>query len=275
MRRTAHRPMRPEGPILPAAPAASDPKARAQAARAWVAALNARYRHHSATAVLRAALRGGVAGNVAMVSSFGAESVALLHLVAVADPTTPVLFIDTHLLFPETLTYQQEIARRLGLRDVRVIAASQHRLTAGDRYGALRFSDPDACCALRKSEPLETALAGFDGWITGRKRYQSAGRAQLEFFEYEAATNRIKVNPLVHWRPEDVTAYIEENRLPRHPLVSKGYPSIGCMPCTSPVGDTEDPRAGRWRGTEKDECGIHVANGQTSRTAAIDAKDRP
>jgi phosphoadenosine phosphosulfate reductase len=233
-----------------------------------VAALNARFRHHGATAVLRAALREGVAGRIAMVSSFGAESIALLHLVAVAEPATPVLFLDTRLLFPETLAYQRDVARRLGLRDVRVLKTPQTRLHEADPYGALRFSDPDSCCALRKSEPLEAALAGFDGWITGRKRYQSAGRATLDFFELDPASGRIKVNPLAYWRAGDVRAYIEENRLPRHPLVAKGYPSIGCAPCTSRVADGESPRAGRWRGQDKDECGIHFANGKPRRQSA-------
>ncbi|SLN41068.1 Phosphoadenosine phosphosulfate reductase [Roseivivax jejudonensis] len=232
------------------------------ALRGRVARLNARYRHHGATDVLRGALKDPDAGRIAMVSSFGAESVALLHLVAMVDRTTPVLFIDTRLLFPETLVYQQEVAERLGLRDVRVLRTDEAMIEARDPYGALRFSDTDACCALRKTVPLEAALEGFDGWITGRKRYQSAGRATLDFFELEEATGRIKVNPLAHWAPEDVRAYMDENRLPRHPLVSQGYPSIGCWPCTSRVEAGEDPRAGRWRGEEKDECGIHFVNGR-------------
>ena len=233
--------------------------------RARVAALNARYRHHGATQVLRGALRDPEAGRIAMVSSFGAESVALLHLVAMVDRATPVLFIDTRLLFEETLTYQAEVAERLGLKDVRVLKTSEAELARTDPYGALRFTDPDACCALRKTVPLEAALDGFDGWITGRKRYQSAGRASLDFFELEDATGRIKVNPLAHWRPEDVRAYMEENRLPRHPLIKEGYPSIGCWPCTSKVAPGEDARAGRWRGRDKDECGIHLIDGKMAR----------
>ncbi|ETX14562.1 phosphoadenosine phosphosulfate reductase [Roseivivax halodurans JCM 10272] len=233
--------------------------------RERVARLNARYRHHGATDVLRGALSDPEAGDIAMVSSFGAESVALLHLVAIADRTTPVLFIDTRLLFPETLVYQQEVAERLGLKDVRVLRTDDELMKERDPYGALRFSDTDACCALRKTVPLERALQGFDGWITGRKRYQSTGRATLDFFELEEETGRIKVNPLAHWQPEDVRAYMDENRLPRHPLVSQGYPSIGCWPCTSKVADGEDPRAGRWRGEDKDECGIHFVNGRAAR----------
>ena len=200
-----------------------------------------------------------------MVSSFGAESVALLHLVAMVDRTTPVLFIDTRLLFAETLAYQQEVAERLNLKDVRIIRTSQEMLDQADPYGALRFSDKDACCGLRKTVPLEQALSRFDGWITGRKRFQSKSRAGLEFFELEKDTGRIKVNPLAHWAADDVRAYMDENRLPRHPMVARGYPSIGCAPCTSAVKPGEDARAGRWRDEDKEECGIHFVNGRPVR----------
>jgi phosphoadenosine phosphosulfate reductase len=231
---------------------------------ARVERLNARYRHHSAISVLEHALTDSDTGSVAMVSSFGAESVALLHMVAVVDRATPVLFIDTEMLFSETLVYQRELAEMLGLRDVRVIRASRTRMAAHDPEGLLHRENPDACCALRKTEPLEHALAPFDAWITGRKRFQSGSRAALEFFEAEGA-ERIKINPLAHWAREDVAEYMVNNRLPRHPLVAKGYPSIGCAPCTTPVAAGEDPRAGRWRGSEKEECGIHFVDGRIVR----------
>ncbi|MHA6343911.1 phosphoadenylyl-sulfate reductase [Roseivivax sp. CAU 1761] len=256
-------PIKPETEVDPAP--AGPTAAELADLRGRVAALNARYRHHGATAVLEGALRDPEAGRIAMVSSFGAESVALLHLVAMVDNTTPVLFIDTRLLFAETLVYQEDVAERLGLKDVRVIRASEAELQARDPYGALRFSDPDSCCDLRKTLPLEQALDGFDGWITGRKRFQTSARAAMEFFELEEATGRIKVNPLAHWAPDDVAAYMDENRLPRHPLIREGYPSIGCWPCTSKVAPGEDPRAGRWRGRDKDECGIHFVNGRAAR----------
>ncbi|MDE4096027.1 MULTISPECIES: phosphoadenylyl-sulfate reductase [Rhodobacterales] len=226
--------------------------------------LNARYRHHSATAVMQGALQD--AGQIALVSSFGAESVVLLHMAAVIDPAVPVLFVDTELLFTETLVYQQEVSERLGLRNVQVIRAED--IAEKDPYGALRFSDTDACCHLRKTVPLQNALSGYDGWITGRKRFQSGSRAALDFFEVEDGTGRIKVNPLAHWAPEDVRAYMEENRLPRHPLVAQGYPSIGCAPCTSKVAEGEDPRAGRWRDQNKEECGIHIVDGKLTRKGA-------
>ena len=232
--------------------------------QALVRALNAQYRHHSATDVLR----GGLAelGQTALVSSFGAESVVLLHMVAVTDKNLPVLFIDTEMLFTETLVYQQEVSERLGLRNVRIIRALD--TATHDPTGTLHQRDTDACCALRKTRPLQDALAPFDAWVTGRKRFQSDGRAALEFFEIEEGTGRIKINPLAHWAREDVAQYMDENRLPRHPLVAKGYPSIGCAPCTSPVAMGEDPRAGRWRDTDKDECGIHFVDGKLVRKGA-------
>lgn len=229
-----------------------------------VADLNRRYRHHSATAVVDRALTDPTVGRCALVSAFGAESVVLLHMIARRDPDTPVLFIDTAMLFPETLAYQRQVADRLGLRNVQTLRAAEAAIAATDPDGTLHRRDTDACCALRKTAPLEAALAGFDAWITGRKRFQAGSRAALEFFETDGPA-RIKVNPLAHWTPEDVQDYMINNRLPRHPLVARGYPSIGCAPCTSPVAPGEDPRAGRWRDAAKEECGIHFINGKAVR----------
>lgn len=226
--------------------------------------LNQRYRHLAAIEVLRHALRDPDLGRTTLVSSFGAESVVLLHMVSVVAPTTPVLFIDTQMLFSETLTYQLEVTERLQLSDVRVIRADELDLAAGDPSGRLHQSDPDACCNLRKTVPLERALGGFDAWISGRKRFQGGERSALQFFEAEPPA-RLRVNPLAHWRPSDVQDYMLENKLPRHPLVAQGYASIGCAPCTSKVRPGEDPRAGRWRGTDKTECGIHFIGGQAVR----------
>ncbi len=234
--------------------------------QAKVDVLNERYRHHSATSVMEAALEDPQAGKLALVSSFGAESVVLLHMAAVVDRSIPVIFVDTEMLFTETLVYQQEVAERLHLDNVEIIRASDATLAAEDPDSTLHQFDTDACCSLRKTRPLQKALRGYDGWITGRKRFQSGTRAALDFFEVEDFTGRIKVNPLAHWAPEDVRAYMEENRLPRHPLVAQGYPSIGCAPCTSPVAEGEDPRSGRWRGQDKDECGIHFVDGKMVRT---------
>lgn len=229
--------------------------------------LNDRYKHHAAIEVLGRALNDPDLGKVALVSSFGSESVVLLHMVSIAAPGTPVLFIDTQMLFPETLDYQAEVAKKLHLTDVRIIRASEREVALNDPDGTLYQFNPDACCDFRKTIPLENALSEFDGWITGRKRFQGGQRTELEFFEAEPPS-RLRVNPLAHWRSEDVREYMAENKLPRHPLVAQGYASIGCAPCTSPVKPGEDPRAGRWRGSQKTECGIHFIGGKMVRAGA-------
>jgi len=193
---------------------------------------------------------------VCIVSSFGAESAVLLHMAAGINPHVPVILVDTLLLFPETLHYQTELSTWLGLTDVRRISILDQERRARDPYGALHIADPDACCTLRKVEPLERALFGMTAHISGRKRFQAGTRAQMQLFEADAA-GRIKVNPLATWTPTDIAAYMDTHALPRHPMVAKGFPSIGCVPCTSPAGADEDPRAGRWRGQAKTECGIH------------------
>lgn len=231
---------------------------------ARTAVLNRVYAGLSAEDMLREALLGELKGKVAMVSSFGAESVALLHLVATVDPATPVIFLNTEMLFPETLAYQSVVARDLGLTDLRIIHPEADQLDREDPAGILHKTMPDACCDLRKTRPLEQALAGFSGWITGRKRYQSGARKDLPMFETDRA-GRLKLNPLADWGANDAGRYIRQHDLPAHPLVAQGYPSIGCAPCTSKVAEGEDPRAGRWRGSEKTECGIHFVNGRMVR----------
>jgi phosphoadenosine phosphosulfate reductase len=229
-----------------------------------VAGLNSRHAHQSATQVLESALDDPLVGRTALVSSFGAESVVLLHMISVIDRTTPVLFLDTEMLFPETLEYQRSLADKLKLTVERV-RPERDETFLKDPNNRLHAHNPDACCAIRKDQPLQRALEPFDSWITGRKRFQGGQRAALDFFEADGE-DRIKVNPLAHWSPSDISDYITNNRLPRHPLVAKGYPSIGCAPCTTRVAEGEDPRAGRWRGREKTECGIHFSNGKAVRS---------
>ena len=208
-------------------------------------------------------LRAGLAtlNRVAMVSSFGADSAVLLHMVAQIDRALPVLFIDTLALFPETVAYQRNLAKHLGLSNVQTISPDRTALFERDPDGLLHRSDTESCCQLRKSEPLTRALAGYDGWITGRKRHQAETRASLARAEVEPASGRIRLNPLADWGAPAIAAYLDAHGLPRHPLVAQGYPSIGCAPCTTRVNTGEDPRAGRWRGTEKTECGIHFTGG--------------
>ena len=228
--------------------------------------LNRTYAHHSASSVLEHALRDPLVGRTALLSSFGAESVVLLHMVSVIDRTTPVLFLDTEMLFPETLDYQREVAAALRLTDVQVFGPDRDLTFVNDPNSRLHVTNPDACCTMRKTEPLKRALAPYEAWITGRKRVQGGKRAALGFFEADGE-NRMKINPLAHFSREDIEDYLQNNRLPRHPLVSKGYASIGCAPCTTKVAPGEDVRAGRWRGLDKSECGIHMVNGQTVRRA--------
>lgn len=228
------------------------PAAGLAAQAAW---LERRYGGLEAEAVMRLAVAGEVAGPIALVSSFGAESAVLLHMASRIDAALPVLFVDTGRLFPETLAYRDRLIERLGLTDVRSVGPQPQIADARDPMGALFALDPDACCNFRKVEPLAEALAPFDAWITGRKRYQTSVREEIPTFEADAA--HVKVNPLASWGMAEVTAYMRLHRLPAHPLVAHGYPSIGCSPCTSPVAPGEDPRAGRWRGLDKTECGIH------------------
>ncbi|MFA8442506.1 phosphoadenylyl-sulfate reductase [Yoonia sp.] len=228
---------------------------------------NILHRKSDAQTVLRHALTDVQIGKVALVSSFGAESVVLLHMAAQIDKATPVIFLDTEMLFPETLTYQRKVADMLGLTDVRVITPHRDALLTEDVDGLLHQSDTNACCNLRKTRPLADALQEFDGWITGRKQFQGGTRATLPLFEKDG--RKIKVNPLAQWTAQDLQAYIIAHNLPRHPLVAKGYPSVGCMPCTTRVGDHEDQRAGRWRGSEKTECGIHFDMDTQTKKAQI------
>lgn len=225
-----------------------------------VADLNRRFAEASTQDVLRAVLLDGVAGRVALVSSFGAESAVLLHLAAAIDPAVPVLFLETGKHFPETLAYRDALAARLGLTGLVNITPDADTIAKRDEAG-LRWSyDPDGCCEIRKVIPLAKALADFDGTISGRKGFQSSTRTGIPRFELDKtdSAGRIKVNPLASWTADQIAAYFAEHDLPRHPLVEQGYPSIGCSPCTSKVAAGEDPRSGRWRGWDKTECGIHV-----------------
>ncbi len=218
-----------------------------------------------AETLLRLAIKDLFPGRIALVSSFGAESAVLLHMVAEIDKATPVVFVDTGQLFPETLAYRDKLCALLGLTNVMVATPDEATLAAEDREKFLFASDADRCCEIRKVAPLATALDGYEAWITGRKSFQSATRASVPLFEAEG--ERVKVNPLVGWSASDLLAYIDKAGLPPHPLVAKGFPSIGCLPCTSAVRPGEDSRAGRWRGRGKVECGIHV--GALSEAAEI------
>jgi phosphoadenosine phosphosulfate reductase len=222
--------------------------------------LNNLFRGSDTREMLRTVITDGLAGDIAVVSSFGAESAVLLHLVAQVDPALPVLFLDTWKHFPETLDYRDALVARLGLTGVRVLTPDADVLASKDDKG-LRWSwDPDGCCDVRKVVPLARAMAGFDAAITGRKGFQSRTRAGLPRFEIDHSDGegRLKINPLASWTHDRIDAWFDTHDLPRHPLVARGYPSIGCAPCTSKVAPGEDPRSGRWKGWDKTECGIHA-----------------
>jgi phosphoadenosine phosphosulfate reductase len=206
--------------------------------------------------VIAAALKAVGRDRLALVSSFGTESAALLKVMADVDPAIPVIFLDTGWLFEETLAYRDALIEKLGLRDVRSIKPAEEALTREDPDRELWFSDPDACCRIRKIEPLARALAPFDAWINGRKRFQGGARAAIPVVEADGA--RLKFNPFANVSRQDIEAIYAQAKLPPHPLAAAGFLSVGCMPCTSRTSPDEDQRAGRWRGRPKTECGIHA-----------------
>ncbi|MGJ4908449.1 phosphoadenylyl-sulfate reductase [Bradyrhizobium sp. SZCCHNR1015] len=221
-----------------------------------VAALDAALRTAAPQEIIAAALGAIGRERLAVVSSFGTESAALLKVTADVDPAIPVIFLDTGHMFAETLAYRDQLIELLGLRDVRSIKPDAAALKREDADNELWFSDPDACCRIRKVEPLARALAPFTGWINGRKRFQGGLRAAIQVVEQDGA--RAKFNPFANVTREDIADIYRSANLPQHPLMAAGFRSIGCMPCTSRSDTGEDDRAGRWRGRGKTECGIHT-----------------
>lgn len=208
-----------------------------------------------AASILDQAINDRFADRIALVSSFGAESVVLLHLAAQVNPDVPVIFLETGKHFAQTLSYRTKLERELGLRNIIDVTPAEDTLAQRDPDGDLWRRDPDLCCTIRKVQPLDNALKDFDAWITGRKQFHGGGRVRLPTCEFVAP--HFKVNPIVSWGPEEISAYLAAHDLPAHPLVAQGFASIGCWPCTHPVRDGDDVRAGRWRGQAKTECGIH------------------
>ncbi|HEY3638720.1 MAG TPA: phosphoadenylyl-sulfate reductase [Rhizomicrobium sp.] len=219
--------------------------------------LNGQYDKLKTKELLRALIVKEFPGQIALVCSFGTESAVLLHLVADIDCSLPVIFLDTGKHFDETISYRDSLVERFGLTDVRVVTPAEGQLAANDDKGVLHRSNPDRCCYIRKTLPMLSALREFSCWINGRKRFQGTTRAELELFE--AQDKWIKVSPLVNWSEDRIQAYFADHNLPHHPLEAYGYSSIGCSPCTEPNHDTRsDRRSGRWKGSAKLECGIHL-----------------
>ncbi len=214
---------------------------------------------HSAELTLRKAIKK-YQGDIVLATSMGVDSAVLLHMVSRIDPSVPVIFLDTGKHFRETLAYRDDLVSRFGLTNFRNITPDQAAVETEDPDGKLNQSDPDSCCDLRKVRPLNSVINGYAARITGRKRYQTPDRTNMAILEEGGP--QAKVNPLAYWSAKDVTAYLRQHDLPPHPLLALGYLSIGCQPCTTRVASGENPRAGRWRNSEKTECGIHMVDGK-------------
>ncbi len=234
---------------------ALDPVAKPAILTGELGVLRERYASAAAQDLIAAMLTKEFPGETAVVSSFGSEAVVLLHMVAEIDPKTPVIFINTGKLFGETLRYRDKLQDTLGLTDIRSIHPTTDDEAKFDPQGNLWRTSPNMCCHFRKVLPLRRALEPFKAEISGRKRFQTRARATMDAIEF--TEGRFKLSPLADWPLEALNAYVEKHNLPRHPLVKDGYLSIGCFPCTERVADASQYRAGRWAGTDKDECGIH------------------
>ncbi len=222
--------------------------------------LSQKYSDCTAQDTLRGALKDDFPDRIGLVSSFGTEAAVLLHMVAEIDPYTPVIFLDTWKHFDETLEYRDTLIRHLGLCNIQTVMPRAEGLAVEDPDGNLHTTNPDLCCHVRKSIPMLQALRSLDCWITGRKRHQASTREDMTLFE--AQDRWIKVNPLLDWTADKVPEYFAAHGLPEHPLKARGYPSVGCAPCTRAVRANENPRAGRWADSDKTECGIHFENGK-------------
>ncbi len=196
--------------------------------------------------------------DIVQATGFGPEGVVLMHMVSTISPETPVFYLDTDLLFPETYALRDELARRFGVRFERVPASLSLDAQTARHGKELWKRDPDLCCYVRKVMPQRQYLSRYRAWITGIRRDQTAFRANAGLVEWDTANKMVKLNPLAAWTSEQVWQYIRTHELPYNPLHDRGYPSIGCQPCTRAVAPGEDPRAGRWAGTQKTECGIHL-----------------
>ena len=225
-------------------------------ALALAADLEARYGRLEPEEIIRISIGRFGEGHIAAVSSFGADSVVLLHMLARIDRNLPVVFLDTGKHFGETLEYRDQLVEDLGLTNLRIMTPDEASLAGSDPDGRLHQRSTDACCAIRKVEPMARAIAPYDAWFTGRKRFQSAIRSALPAFE--AVTTRVRINPLAAWGTSELAAYVREHGLRENPLVAYGYRSIGCFPCTQPIAPGDDARSGRWAGQAKTECGIHL-----------------
>jgi phosphoadenosine phosphosulfate reductase len=198
-------------------------------------------------------------GRLAVSCSFGGPSgMVIVDLVMAVDRSVPVIYVDTDFLFPETYATVQAVEARYGIQALAFRATLSPQAQAALHGPALWERDSDACCAIRKVEPMRVALANFDAYLTGLRRDQAETRRETPLVQWDGKFGLLKLNPLASWGEREVWSYIMKHELPYNPLHDRGYPSIGCTNCTRAVAADEDPRAGRWSGTGKIECGLHV-----------------
>ncbi len=205
-------------------------------------------------------------GSVGMATGFGVEGVALIDMLAKTHGSIPVFYLDTDVLFPETYELRERIENKYGIVLIRYATPVSLEEQAAQYGTSLWNKDPDLCCRIRKVKPLREALRNYAGWITAIRREQSPFRAKAGIVEWDKKFGLLKVNPLAAWSKKDVWMYIIDNDVPYNPLYDKGYASIGCTHCTTPVADGEDERAGRWRGSMKKECGLHLDDSPTGKS---------
>lgn len=197
-----------------------------------------------------------------MATAFGPEGNCIIHMLAEIEPRVRVFNLETGYQFPETLELRERIRQRYGIAVELVRPEMPVAAYEEEHGGPLYVIRPDQCCHDRKLTPLRQAVVGYDAWISAIRKDQTADRGQANVVQWDAKFNLVKINPLLEWTKKDVWNFITKNDVPYNPLHDKGYPSIGCWPCTAPVGAGEDERAGRWRGTGKKECGLHVVEHQ-------------
>ena len=193
-----------------------------------------------------------------MATAFGPEGNCIIHMLAGIEPRVRIFNLETGYQFPETLKLRERIKEKYGIEVEYVRAEATVKEYEDEHGGPLYVIRPDQCCEDRKIIPLRQAVAGYEAWISAIRKDQSGERGKASVVQWDAKFNLVKINPLLHWTKKDVWNFITKNDVPYNPLHDRGYPSIGCWPCTAPVGEGEDERAGRWRGTGKKECGLHV-----------------
>jgi phosphoadenylyl-sulfate reductase (thioredoxin) len=233
------------------------PSPKARPDRETLAAYSAALEGHSAETILRWAA-DQYAPRLTFASGFGIEGCVLLDIIGRNKLAVDLFTLDTQLLFPETYDLWRRLEARYGFT-IRAVRPQYTVEQQAELEGPALWSvDPDRCCELRKMVPLRAQLEGFDAWISAIRRDQTPDRADAPVVSWDGKFGIVKINPLVRWTFDDVKAYVKAHDVPYNPLHDQGYPSIGCQPCTTPVAPGEDPRAGRWRGREKKECGLHL-----------------